>query len=364
MNPVAIVALVLVAVVLAVWWVRRSLLAALSSRVSDERLALLQSQINTMAQQTAQQVEALRGSVQGLGTQVYGALSETNRTVGERLDNAARVISDVRQQLGQLEESSRRIMDLGRDMTSLQQILQPPKMRGSLGELFLSDLLAQILPADHYRLQHRFKSGEAVDAVVILRGGMVPIDAKFPLENFRRSLSAESDDDKKAARRAFVKDVKGHIDDISAKYIRMDEGTFDFALMYIPAENVYYETIIKDDESAGDASLFGYALKRRVIPVSPNSFYAYLQTVILGLKGMRIEEGAREILEGLSRLHKEFEAFSEAFRLVGQHLENCSKKYEDAVRRFGKVESRIEQMDGMVKGLEETAPQPQLPAAP
>jgi DNA recombination protein RmuC len=144
----------------------------------------------------------------------------------------------------------------------------------------------------------------------------------------------------------------------------MDEGTFDFALMYIPAENVYYETIIKDDESAGDASLFGYALKRRVIPVSPNSFYAYLQTVILGLKGMRIEEGAREILEGLSRLHKEFEAFSEAFRLVGQHLENCSKKYEDAVRRFGKVESRIEQMDGMVKGLEETAPQPQLPAAP
>lgn len=341
---------------LAAWWIRRALLQAASPPRSEDSLALLQNQVNLSAQQTSQQVEALRQSlqeaVQSLGGQLYKALSEANQTVGNRLDNTTRVIADVRQQLGQLDESSRRIVELGRDISGLQAILQPPKLRGSLGELFLSDLLAQILPPEHYRLQHRFKGGEIVDAAVILQAGLVPIDAKFPLENFRKSLAAAGDEEKKAARKAFVRDVKGHIDDIASKYIRMDEGTFDFALMYIPAENVYYETIIKDDDFGGETALFGYALKKRVIPVSPHSFYAYLQTIILGLKGMRIEAGAREMLENLSRLHREFEVFSESFRVLGQHIENVSKKYDDAAKRFGRIEAKMEQMDGLVKGLD------------
>ena len=191
-----------------------------------------------------------------------------------------------------------------------------------------------------------------MDAVIILHAGMVPVDAKFPLENFRRIFAAPNDDERKTARRGFIKDVKGHIDAIASKYIRMDEGTFDFALMYVPAENVYYESIIKDDELGGEMSLFNYALKKRVIPVSPNSFYAYLQTILLGLKGMQVEERSREILENLSRLHREFDSFAEAFRLVGQHLDNSVKKFGEAQKRFDKVEAKVEQIDGLAKGLE------------
>lgn len=359
-----------VAILAAAWWIRRALVPPAGSR--DEAVALLQSQINSNAQQSAQQVEALRqglqSAIQTLSGEVSRALADSSHSVGTRLDSTARVIGDVKQSLGQLEESSRRIVELSKDISSLQAILQPPKLRGSLGELFLADLLAQVLPPSRFTLQHKFRSGDIVDAVVQLNMGLVPIDAKFPLENFKRIIGAPDDEARKASRKAFVRDVRIHIDAISSKYICVDEGTFDFALMYIPAENVYYETIVKDDEFGGDQGIFTYALRKRVIPVSPNSFYAYLQTIILGLKGMRIEEGAREILEGLSRLYKEFTTFSETFRVLGQHLENSGKKYDEAAKRFGKIESRMEQMEGLVQGLEAPVaaalPSPESPAGP
>ncbi len=343
-----------IAILAAAWWLRRALVPPAGAR--DEAIAMLQSQINASTQQSAQQVEALRqglqSAIQTLSGEVSRALSDSTHSVGSRLDAATRVMGDVKQSLGQLEESSRRIVELGKDISSLQEILQPPKLRGSLGELFLADLLAQVLPPSRFALQHKFRSGDVVDAVVMLSMGMVPIDAKFPLENFKRVIGAPDDDSRRAARRAFVRDVRVHIDAISSKYICVDEGTFDFALMYIPAENVYYETIVKDDEFGGEQALFTYALRKRVIPVSPNSFYAYLQTVILGLKGMRIEEGAREIMEGLSRLYKEFTTFSETFRVLGQHLENSGKKYDEAAKRFSRIESRMEQMESLAHDLD------------
>jgi DNA recombination protein RmuC len=324
----------------------------------DERLALslLQNQVNLSMQQASQQAEDLRKSLaqnlQILSTQVAQALGTANSTMEQRLDNAAKVIGDVRQQLGSLKESSQQIVEVGRDIARLDEILRPPKLRGALGELFLGDLLAQILPASHFRLQFTFKGGDTVDAVVILRSGMVPIDAKFPLDNFRRILDSSTEEERKNAKRTFLKDIKVHVDAIARKYIRTDENTFDFALMYVPAENVYYETVIKDDELGGEMTLFSYALQRRVIPVSPNSFYAYLQTIILGLKGMRVEEGAREIINNLSRIQKEFDNFSEAFRLVGQHLDNSVSKFHEAQKRFSKMESKVEQMDGLARGLQ------------
>ncbi|MBL7076581.1 MAG: DNA recombination protein RmuC [Kiritimatiellae bacterium] len=363
LSALIIAAAIIVTGLLLYWLLNRSL------RRNDS-MSLLQNQVNAATQQSSQQVEALRkgvaDSLQALTSQLNQSLATSSKQVGDRLDSTTKIIGDVRQQLGQLEKSSKRMLEVGTDIAHLQEILQPPKLRGSLGELFLGDLLAQVVPASHYELQHHFKGGEVVDAVVTLRAGMVPIDAKFPLDNFKRVLAAESDDDRRTARRAFARDVKGHIDAIAKKYIRMDEGTFDFALMYIPAENVYYETIIKDELTDGDMVLFNYALKRRVIPVSPNSFYAYLQTVILGLKGMQVEEQSREIIGHLSRLRKEFDTFSEAFRLVGQHLDNSGKKFTEAQKRLGKMESKIEQIDGMAQGLKiEDAPEtPALPESP
>ena len=355
MQSLILILIIVTAVLLAILVVR-SFSGSPAQNTNDTALSLIQNQINASIQQATQNVEALRSSlgksIQGLTEQVSRSISETNKSVGDRLDNTTKIIGDVRQQLGQLEESSRRMAEVGKDISKLQDILQPPKLRGSLGELFLAELLANILPADHYTLQYQFKGGETVDAVIRLHLGLVPIDAKFPLENFKRILSSAGSEEHKAARKSFISDVKGHIDAIADKYIRMDENTFDFALMYIPAENVYYETIIKDDEFGNEMALFNYALKKRVIPVSPNSFYAYLQTIILGLKGMRVEEHSREILENLARLEKEFNSFAEAFKLVGQHLDNSTKKYAEAQKRFGKLESNVERIDGLARGLE------------
>ncbi|OQA23670.1 MAG: DNA recombination protein RmuC [Verrucomicrobia bacterium ADurb.Bin345] len=325
---------VAIVVIVAAIWIRASVGRAIAQPRPDQGLALLQNQVNALNAQMAQ------------------ALDQTRKSLDQRLDNAAQVIQGVSKQLGQLDESSRRIFEIGKDMAGLQEVLRSPKLRGNLSELFLGELLAQILPSDHYRMQYAFRGGETVDAIIVLKAGFVPVDAKFPLENFRKFAEAQADEEKKNLRRTFVRDVKVHIDAIATKYIRTDEGTFDFALMYIPAENVYYETIIKDDDFGGEMSLFNYALAKRVIPVSPNSFYAYLQTILLGLKGLRVEESAREMLNRLAGLRKEFERFEESFRLVGQHLENAAKKFGEAEKRFGKLDGKLEQVDGIVKGLE------------
>jgi len=357
--------LVLAAVLLlAAWWIRRSVSEALSRREDERTLALLQNQMNETARQTADQMERLRQSLQDISKQMNESLTSTRKDVGDRLDGAARVIRDVHQQLGELGESTKHIFEVGKDIAGLQETLRSPKLRGNISELFLTDLLSQILPPNHYRTQHTFRGGETVDAVVVLKAGMVPVDAKFPLENFKRVVDASQETERKAARKIFINDVKKHIDGIATKYIRTDEGTFDFALMYIPAENVYYETIVKDDELGGNGALFDYALRKRVIPVSPNSFYAYLQTILLGLKGMRVEQSAMEMLNNLARLQKEFERFNEAFRLIGTHLDRSLKQYNEAGARLGKIEAKMDQLDGVAQELESAPPPPSLPSDP
>jgi len=272
---------------------------------------------------------------------------ETNtKTVGERLDNAARVIGDVQKSLGSMNQETQRIKEIGQDIASLSQILRSPKLRGGMGEFFLGDLLAQILPPHHFELQYGFRSGEKVDAVVKLSKRLVPVDAKFPLENFKKMLEAQSDEERKSWRRKFVSDVKKHVDAIASKYILPDENTFDFALMYIPAENVYYETIIKDENFGEDRSISTYAIEKRVIPVSPNSFYAYLQAIVLGLRGMRVEESAQEIIDSLSRLKGDFGKFRDEFDILGSHISNAGKKYEEVDKRLVKFEDRLEGVEG------------------
>lgn len=244
----------------------------------------------------------------------------------------------IQSSLGRLTEASRHMEQVGKEIAGLRDILRTPKFRGGIGELLLADLLSQILSPEHYKLQYGFKSGERVDAVIILKVGMVPVDAKFPLESFQRMTASPEGVDVKRYRREFTRAVKTHVDSIAQKYIVPDEGTFDFALMYIPAENVYYETIIRDEGLGEERSLLDYALQRRVIPVSPNSFYAYLQAIALGLKGLQIEKKAQEIMRHLSRIESDFDRFKEEYGTLGGHLERTRKKYEDASKsldRFG-----------------------------
>jgi DNA recombination protein RmuC len=268
-------------------------------------------------------------------------VSDSQRTVGDRLDTAARVVGQVQKSLGELGQASQRIFEVGKDISGLTDLLRSPKMRGGLGEYFLQDLLSQILPAAHFELQHGFKSGDVVDAVVRLGARLVPVDAKFPLENFRRFTESAADDERRAWRKKFAGDVKRHVDAIAGKYILPDEGTYDFALMYIPAENVYYECVVKAEEAGDEAALMDYALKKRVVPVSPSSFYAYLQAIVLGLRGFQIEENARLIMQNLARLQGDVQRFSDDFELVGRHLSNAKTKHDDAARRLERVQDKL-----------------------
>jgi DNA recombination protein RmuC len=261
-----------------------------------------------------------------------------SKAVGERLEGSLGVFGEVNKSLGKLEEGTRQIEAVGRDIASLQEVLRAPKFRGGLGELMLERLLDDILPHQNYKLQYHFRSGEAVDAVIQIGDNLVPIDSKFPLEDFQRILAADSDRERESLRRQFTRTVKKHIDNVT-KYILPDEGTFDFALMYIPAENVYYETILRD--GAEGSEVYSYALQKRVIPVSPNSFYAYLQVIILGLKGLHIEHTAGEILRHLARLQGEFEGFQEDYDTLGGHIRHASAKYDDAGRKLARFEDKL-----------------------
>jgi DNA recombination protein RmuC len=266
--------------------------------------------------------------------QMQQSLQEANKIIGQNLGNATSAFGNVKEQLGKLEETNKQIIAISKDISSLQELLRAPKFRGAMGETFLENLLSQVLPKEHYQVQYRFKSTDVVDAVIRLGERLVPVDAKFSLENFQKMLEAIDEPTKESFRKKFIQDIKNRINEIAAKYILPAENTYDFALMYIPAENVYYEVIIRED-------IFTYSMARKVIPVSPNTFYAYLQVICLGLRGLKVEENAKVILKSLSALTIETDKFKEDFNILGNHLVNANTKYADAQKRFEKVSERL-----------------------
>jgi len=266
--------------------------------------------------------------------QMNQSLQEAAKIIGLNLGNTTNVFGNVKEQLGRLEETNKQIVDISKDISSLQELLRAPKFRGAMGEVLLENLLSQVLPKDHYSTQYRFRSGEAVDAIIKLGERIVPVDAKFSLENFQKMLEAQDEQQKSALRKKFIQDVKNRIDEVSSKYILPQENTYDFALMYIPAENVYYEVIIKED-------IFSYSLSKKVIPVSPNTFYAYLEVICLGLKGLKVEENAKKILKSLSALGIEIDKFKEEFNILGSHLSNANTKYSDSQKRLDKLSDKL-----------------------
>jgi DNA recombination protein RmuC len=310
--------------------------------------------LETLQSQFASVVDTLNRQLAAVSTTLNQQLAQTSGNIGQQLDGTRKVVADVQERLGELTETARHMHALGKDISSLQDILQAPKLRGNLGELFLEDLLSQMLPSSSYSMQHTFATGEKVDAVIRLGAHLVPIDSKFPLESFKRMQSAETDEDGRKARREFTASVRQRIDEIAGKYIRPDENTFDFAIMYIPAENVFYEVIIRDEDSAPGRDLSTYALQRHVIPASPNSFYAYLMALAYGLKGLRIEESAVEIRAKLAEIRQGFRKFSDEYAVIGRHLDNARGKYSDADKSL----ARLRETFRLATSEEETADGP------
>jgi DNA recombination protein RmuC len=307
------------------------------ARVHREGLTRFEQEAGTrLAERSAVVDRRLAGIVETMDRR----LGELDRRVDTRLESASRTASEIHRQLGQLGEANAQMLARARDLARLEQALRPPKARGGFGELLLANLLSDTFPPDKYALQHAFRSGERVDAVIRLDRALVPVDAKFPLDNFHRAAEAESDGDRELYLKHFARDVKGHVDAIAQKYIRPEEGTYEFALMYLPAEAVYYELVC--NRVGGASSPLAYALERNVIPVSPATFHAYLLVLVLGFKGLQIEEHAREVMAYVADLGRDFSRFKGDFDLVGKHLGNAQTKFGDAEKRLSRFETKLE----------------------
>ncbi|MFA6356800.1 MAG: DNA recombination protein RmuC [Candidatus Omnitrophota bacterium] len=262
------------------------------------------------------------------------------------MQSATGAIGDINRSLGELKTRGERLEEFGRAINDIGSLLRPPQMRGMTGEVLLEKILSDMLPQGNYQMKYSYRSGEQVDAIIKFKDFILPIDSKFPLDSFRRMLECESEDEKRRCFREFAQAVKKQVDSIARKYISPSDRTFEFALMYVPSESVYYEAIVRDSSQAGDESLLSYSSKNRVYIVSPATFYPYIATIVHGLKAFRIEENAKQILERIGTLRKDFEDFKVIFDVVGSHLNDAHKKYtSEAARKLAKLDSDLASLE-------------------
>jgi DNA recombination protein RmuC len=354
MNGLLIATVFLVAI-LVIWLALQTLQSRQKSGAIESQMNELRRDLQTIATSQAQstgQLEAIAKNVaQRLDSvapalqeavknsaQITGQMTSDAQTkMADELKNTRDQISQIQRQLGEVQQAGKQMSQTAQ---TLEGILGGAKSRGSLGEVTLERLLEDSLPSAQYATQFRFSSGEAADAVIKLRDKkLMAIDSKFPLDAYRR-ISTEGDE----ARRAFATAVKGHADAITKKYIVPDEGTLDVALMFVPSESVYYE-LLQTSDSKGQP-LDAYCRDKKVIAVSPNTLYAHLCVIAMGLRGMQMEENAKRLLESLSGMEKQLEKFADKFETLGAHLKNAQQSYSESDKLFEKAQNTLQTMLG------------------
>jgi DNA recombination protein RmuC len=348
MSGILIAGLLLVAA-LVVWVALQSLGAQKKSAVIESQMSELRRDLQSVSTSQAQAT----GQITALATIVTQRLDLVGKSLTdgvvqsaeisaqgqsamrEELKSTQGMMERIHKQLGEFQEVSR---GLSSAQQSLESVLGGAKTRGILGEVTLERLLEDSLPASQYSSQYRFASGECVDAAIFLRDKKIlAIDSKFPLDAFRR-IQTEGEE----ARRAFVTAVKLHADSIAKKYVLPAENTLDLALMFVPSESVYYELLQCADNKG--QQLDAYCREKRIVAVSPNTLYAHLCVIAMGLRGMQIEENARRLANGLAGLKKQFASFSDVFTKIGTHLKNVQQSYQEADKRLDKTGSALEGM--------------------
>ena len=348
---VALIGVVIFVAVLVLWLILQSSQSrqkseAIESQMNELRrdlqsVATAQAkstgQLETIAKGVAQRLDSVTPALQDAirnSAQITGQMTSDAQTkMADELKNTREQISEIQKQLGAVHLAGQQMSQTAQ---TLEGILGGAKSRGSFGEVTLERLLEDSLPSSQYEMQYRFSSGEAADAVVKLRDKkLMAIDSKFPLDAFRR-IAREGED----ARRAFAIAVKGHADAIARKYIVPDEGTLDVALMFVPSENVYYELLMTPDNKG--QPLDSYCREQRVVAVSPNTLYAHLCVIGMGLRGMQVEENAKRLLASLSGMEKQMEKFAEKFGTLGTHLKNAQQSYSESDKLFEKAHNTLE----------------------
>jgi len=344
MTPIIWIAacvLAIAVVAIVVWSVSRSSATDLAAVRQEMQASLaaqgqnVAAQINHLMQSVTQQLGQVRQELQ-TGVASTGSLAtQAQRDVAQQLQSSTNMLLQMQQRIGEVYQTSQ---DLSKATQSLQSVLGGAKTRGSLGEITLDRILEDALPQSAYAMQYRFAStGAVVDAIVRSSDRILPIDSKFPLESYRRLLEAGED-----ARREFSQAVRKHADSIAEKYILPDEHTFDYALMFVPSEGVYYELLMTEDPKYGRVD--EYCRSKRVFPVSPNTFYACLGAIAVSLRGQQLEENARHLFASLAGLQKQLDSFADVYDKLGTHLRNAQRNYEEADGKLGRARNTLGQM--------------------
>ena len=279
-------------------------------------------------------------------------LGESARIIQQQFGQSAKIIRDVTERLVKLDETNKQVINFADQLQNLQDILKNPKQRGVLGEYYLKTVLENVLPPGNFQMQYGFKDGTIVDAVIFIKDKIIPIDSKFSLENYNRILETRDGAERKKFEDLFRQDLKNRIDETS-KYIKPSEGTMEFAFMFIPAEAVYYDLLINKVGSVNARDLVEYAIvDKKVIIVSPTSFFAYLQTVLQGLKALQIEESAKEIRKRVEELGRHLSSYETYMKKLGGHLGTTVNMYNNAYKELGKIDKDVLRISGEAVKIE------------
>ncbi len=282
-------------------------------------------------------------------------LSEANRVSTDSIrnqlseskklgDQFIRELTNITEKVTRVEEAGKQMSGFANQIQGFQKMLENPKRRGILGEYYLKTILDNVLPPENYQMQYSFKDGTIVDAVVFVKDKIIPIDSKYSLENYNRASDETDPLERERLEKVFREDLKKRIDETS-KYVKTDEGTMDFAFMFIPHEAIYYD-LLTTQTGAAKENLVDYAFKKHVIIVSPTSFLAYLQTVLQGLRALQIEESAKEIRKNVESLGKHLQSYDDYFKKLGGHLGTTVNFYNNAAKEFKKVDKDVFKITG------------------
>ena len=308
------------------------------SKLTDDQSALLLKQDLLRLSTDISQLK------DGMQKQMTEQMSASQKHMAIQFSESSKIIADVTKNLTELKESNKQVMGITDELKVLQNVLGNPKQRGVLGEYLLAQVLENVLPPDRFKLQHKFKDGEIVDAVVYLdKQKMFPVDSKFSVENYNRILETKDKAAKDVIIKQFKNDLKLRIDETS-KYIRPNEGTMDFAFMFIPSEAIYYDLLVNKVGTANTSArdLIEYAFRdKKVIIVSPTSFMAYLQTVLQGLRGLQIEEQAKEIQQRVGELGRHIATYETYMQKLGNSLGVSVGHYNTAHKELKKIDKDV-----------------------
>ncbi|MDD3711105.1 MAG: DNA recombination protein RmuC [Patescibacteria group bacterium] len=310
---------------------------------SDEKLLVLAEKLSELSRQN----ENLRQELDRKLSETHKANQESSYKSSQLIqgisNQSSKLISEITEKLTKLDETNKQVVGFSQQLNNLEKVLTNQKKRGNLGEAGLKLVLENILPPTAYTLQYQFKDGDIVDAVITTKEGLIPVDAKFSLDNYNRILSEDDVDKKAILEKEFRNDLKKRIDETS-KYIRVKEGTMDFALMFIPAEAIYYDLLINEVGAVkvNTRSLVDYAFgEKRVIIVSPTTFAAYLQTILQGLRALQIEEGAKNIRKNVENLSRHLLSYDDFMKKLGNSMSTTVNHYNSAYKEFKKIDKDV-----------------------